>query len=249
MYNPHLWHGAFLLDPEVKKGLTSEIQGMLARTGSFAYRLTKPVVQKTVHVVQSALSTVGSIAAEPSGLLAALSGSLLHGTFSVGARRRAAGRAATDAGGAVAGRPSGGEAGRAAAGSSAAVGPRMSANGGVAAQIGRHPTADSLALKATLSAQYSLDRAMLLCSAVLEEKLDVLESASSCDRAAAGAAMIAEATAAALAGPNSLGSPRLPPMSSCRETLVQRRRPKPEAAAAEGAGGLSGNDSGGARQQ
>jgi hypothetical protein len=216
MYNPHLWHGAFLLDPEVKKGLTSEIQGMLARTGSFAYRLTKPVVQRTVHIVQSTLSTVGSIAAEPSGLLAALSGSILHGTFSAGGR---AGRRGRGAAAGAAGEP-GGPGGPA--------GGRASASGAVASALGRAGGAEAWPV---LRAQRSLDRAMLLCSAVLEEKLDVLESATSTDRAAAGAAMIAEATAAALAGPCGGSSSALPPMNSCRETrvqegLVQRRRPK-----------------------
>ncbi|KAI8474759.1 MAG: hypothetical protein J3K34DRAFT_517850 [Monoraphidium minutum] len=220
MYNPHLWHGAFLLDPEVKKGLTSEIQGMLARTGSFAYRLTKPVVQKTVHVVQSALSTVGSLAAEPSGLLAALSGSVLGGSFTAGgaARRRAA-RATADGalgGGGPGGGGSGGGAGGGGPGGPAA---RASADGGVAAQLGGGggAAAGDAVLRATVSAQTSLDRAMMLCSAVLEEKLD--------------------ATAQALAGPSSMGSPRLPPMSSCRETLVQRRKPKPGGDDGGGGGG------------
>ncbi|KIY92611.1 hypothetical protein MNEG_15353, partial [Monoraphidium neglectum] len=108
--------------------------------------------------------------------------------------------------------------------------------------------AEDSVLRATSSAQTSLDRAMLLCSAVLEEKLDVLEAASSCDRAAAGAAMIAEATAQALAGPSSMGSPRLPPMSSCRETLVHRRRPRPGASprAEEPGGGGGGGGAAGA---
>jgi hypothetical protein len=231
MYNPHLWHGAFLLDPEVKKGLTSEIQGMLARTGSFAYRLTKPVVQRTVHIVQSTLSTVGSIAAEPSGLLAALSGSILHGTFSAGGRAARRGRPAAAAG------EGGGTGGGAAGGGGGPVAGRASASGAVERALGRAGGAEAWPV---LRAQRSLDRAMLLCSAVLEEKLDVLESATSTDRAAAGAAMIAEATAAALAGPSSftgqgqssMGASALPPTRSCREALVQeglvqRRRPKP----------------------
>ena len=307
MYNPHLWHGAFLLDPEVKRGLASEIRGMLARTGSLAYRLTKPVAARAVHAARSVLSTVGSLAAEPSGLFAALSGTVLGGAFSVGgaagaaaaaaARRR---RAATDAGAAAAAGAAGarrsGLGGGGGNGGGAAAPAAAAANGGRPGAAGGSGSsgsggsgsgggdaldpapADGAASGSgganggawpALSAQHSLDRAVMLCSAVLEEKLDVLEAASSTDRAAAGAAMIAEATAAALrgggapggggggdacapapvpaaaaagrpvGGASSLGSPRLPPMGSCREavsSLVQRRRQRP------GGGGGDGDE-------
>lgn len=56
MYNPNLFHGAFLLDSNTKIGLVGEIRALLAESGDIVISLARPVLKRTLTLVGSALA-------------------------------------------------------------------------------------------------------------------------------------------------------------------------------------------------
>ncbi|KAF8073253.1 NIFU1 [Scenedesmus sp. PABB004] len=59
--NPHLFHGAFLLDAQSKAGLMAEVRNLLDSSGSLVARLAGPVVDRTLSAARSLLHDVGSL--------------------------------------------------------------------------------------------------------------------------------------------------------------------------------------------
>jgi hypothetical protein len=59
--NPHLFHGAFLLDPATKASVMLEVRGLLATSGSLVVRLARPVVDRTLSAARSLLHEVETL--------------------------------------------------------------------------------------------------------------------------------------------------------------------------------------------
>ncbi|WIA21228.1 hypothetical protein OEZ85_000471 [Tetradesmus obliquus] len=59
--NPHLFHGAFLLDPATKANVAAEVRGLLATSGSLVVRLARPVVNRTLSAARSLLHEVETL--------------------------------------------------------------------------------------------------------------------------------------------------------------------------------------------
>jgi hypothetical protein len=59
--NPHLFHGAFLLDSTTKANVIEEVRGLLATSGSLVVRLARPVVNRTLSAARSLLHEVETL--------------------------------------------------------------------------------------------------------------------------------------------------------------------------------------------
>eukprot|EP00877_Chromochloris_zofingiensis_P001902 jgi/Chrzof1/11712/Cz06g06150.t1 len=59
LFNPNLWHGAFLLDARTKQGLVGEIGGLLRTSTRLMTQLAAPMLEKTLTAVGAALGASG----------------------------------------------------------------------------------------------------------------------------------------------------------------------------------------------
>eukprot|EP00877_Chromochloris_zofingiensis_P001901 jgi/Chrzof1/11711/Cz06g06140.t1 len=59
LFNPNLWHGAFLLDARTKQGLVGEIGGLLRTSTRLMTQLGAPMLEKTLTAVGAALGASG----------------------------------------------------------------------------------------------------------------------------------------------------------------------------------------------